>query len=63
MVQFANFLNINDLSDSELHELLTSAYAFRDGKQVTLKRPVFTANLFLKTVHGHTAHFKWQNNV
>lgn len=48
MVQFANFLNINDLSDSELHELLTSAYAFRDGKKVTLKRPVFTANLFFE---------------
>lgn len=48
MVQFANFLNINDLSDDELHVLLTSAYAFRDGKQVTLKRPVYAANLFFE---------------
>lgn len=48
MTGLANFLNINELSNDKLMELMKAAYAFRDGKQVHLKRPVFAANLFFE---------------
>lgn len=48
MVQFKNFLNINELSDEALNALLTSAYQFRDGKQIALSQPVYAANLFFE---------------
>lgn len=44
----ANFLNINDLSIDEVKNLLDLARQFRDGKQIQLKRPVFSANLFFE---------------
>ncbi|MCT4396391.1 aspartate carbamoyltransferase catalytic subunit [Periweissella beninensis] len=44
----SNFLNINDLSLNQLQLLLDLAREFRKGKQIQLKRPVFSANLFFE---------------
>lgn len=58
MIKFTNFLNINDLSNQEVKELLNSAYQFRNGKTISLKRPVYGVNLFFENSTRTHASFQ-----
>ncbi|UQS84536.1 aspartate carbamoyltransferase catalytic subunit [Apilactobacillus apisilvae] len=51
-----NFLNINSLSNDEIKNLILLAHEFRNGKQVKLNQPIYSANLFFEnSTRTHTS--------
>jgi aspartate carbamoyltransferase catalytic subunit len=51
-----HFLDLNQLSNTEIMNLIHAAKYFRDGAQVKLRRPVYMANLFFEnSTRTHTS--------